>query len=82
MIKLAGKANLMNNPEIKELDPNTKQSKFSLKVNSTVFIDLPPYLTIVSWMMMVLMTMIKNIGLLKKFSKTFVSSGLSFLALI
>lgn len=60
----------MNNPDSNDTDPNNKQSTFSLKLSSTVFIDFPPYFIIVNWMMIVLTIMIKNIGLLKKFSNT------------
>lgn len=82
MIKLAGKITLINNPEMIEDEPNKRQKRFSLKESSTVFIDLPPYLTIVNWMMMVAMRITKKRGLLKKCSKTLVSSGFNFLALI
>lgn len=48
MIKLAGKTNLINNPDTKDDEPNTKHKRFSWNVNSTVFIDFPPYLIIVN----------------------------------
>lgn len=65
-----------------EVDPKSKHSRFYLKLSSTVFSDYPPYLTMVSWMMMVHTTITKNSLLLKKLSKTLYSSALSFLALI
>lgn len=68
--------------ERREVEPRIKHSKFSLKLSSTVLRDLPPYLTMVSWMIIVETTMIKNNLLLKKFSKTLTSSGFNFLALI
>ena len=69
-------------PESKELDPRSKQRRFSLKLSSTVLRDLPPYLTMVSWMMIVQTKITKKSLLLKKLSKTLYSSDLSFLALI
>lgn len=59
-----------------------RHNKFSLKLNSTVLSDFPPYLTIVNWMTIVATKIIKNNGLLKKFSKTFASVCFNFLALI
>jgi len=38
----------MNSPDNNDEDPNNKHNKFSLNDNSTVFIDLPPNLTIVN----------------------------------
>jgi len=54
----------------REVEPRIRQSRFSLKLSSTVWRDFPPYLTMVSWMMMVDTKMIRNNLLLKKFSKT------------
>ena len=48
MIKLLGRANLMTKPDNKVEEPNKIQSKFSWNVRSTVFIDSPPYFTIVN----------------------------------
>ena len=73
---------LVNKPYTKDDEPNTKHNKFSLKVNSTVFIDFPPYLIIVNWMMIVAIRITKNNGLLKKCSNTLASLIFSFLALI
>ena len=69
-------------PESIELDPNIRQRRFSLKLSSTVLRDFPPYLTMVSWMMMVETTMIKKSLLLKKFSKMLYSSDFNLRALI
>lgn len=82
IIKLYGKANLINNPDNKDDEPKIIHKRFSLNESSTVFIDSPPYLTIVNWIIIVAIMMIKKSGLLKKFSKTLDYSGLSFLALI
>ena len=81
-MRFSGKNVLTNKPAINEKVPKIMQSKFSLKLSSTVFIDFPPYLTMVNWMMIVATKMIKNNGLFKKFSKTLASLCLSFLALI
>ena len=72
----------MANPDHSERVPRMMQNKFSAKESSTVFMDFPPYFTMVSWMTIVPTTMIKNMGLLKKFSNTFNSLGLSLRALI
>jgi hypothetical protein len=45
---LAGKMILKRRQDKIEVEPNNKQSKFSLKLSSTVLSDSPPYLTIVS----------------------------------
>lgn len=57
----------MNNPLKMELDPNNRHNIFSENESSTVFIDFPPYFTIVSWIMIVPTIIIKKSGLLKKF---------------
>lgn len=67
MIKFYGNNAFMNNPLINEVDPSNKHSKFSENESSTVFIDFPPYFTIVNWMRIVPTKMIKKRGLLKKF---------------
>lgn len=82
IIKLWGRISFINSPDKRVEDPNKIHKRFSWKDNSTVFIDYPPYFTIVNWMIIVAMIMIKKRGLLKKCSKTLVSSGLSFLAFI
>lgn len=82
MIRFSGRKVLITRPCSKENVPKIMHNKFSLKLNSTVLRDFPPYLTIVSWMTIVLTIMIKKRGLLKKFSKTFASVCFNFLALI
>ncbi len=79
---LSGKIVFVNRPYTNDDEPNTKHNKFSLKVSSTVFIDFPPYLTIVNWMIIVAIKITKNNGLLKKCSNTLTSLIFSFLALI
>jgi len=46
--KLAGRMILKARAERREMDPSIRQRRFSLKLNSTVLRDSPPYLTIVS----------------------------------
>lgn len=57
-------------PDNKEKVPKIIQNKFSAKLNSTVLSDFPPYLTMVNCIIIVPTMIIKNIGLLKKFSNT------------
>lgn len=82
MINVYGRKIFTIRPANNENVPKIMQNKFSAKASSTVFRDLPPYFTMVNWMMMVPTRMIKNMGLLKKFSNTFTSLCFSFLALI
>jgi hypothetical protein len=63
---------LKKNPANNESDPNNKHKIFYSKVNSTVLRDLPPNLTIESWIIIVKMRITTNRGLLKKFLKTFI----------
>ncbi len=71
MIRLLGSAILISNPDHKDKDPKIRHKQFYLKLSYTVFSDLPPYFTIYSWMIIVPTNIIKNNGLLKKFSNTF-----------
>lgn len=48
MIKCYGKTDFINKPYTNDDDPKTTQSTFSWKLNSTVFIDFPPYFTMVN----------------------------------
>jgi hypothetical protein len=82
MIRFSGRIVFINSPPIKDKLPNNMQSKFYLKLSSTVFIDFPPYFIIVNWMKIVLSKITKKSGLLRKFSKTFTSACFNFLALI
>jgi hypothetical protein len=65
-----------------EVDPRRRQRRFSLKLSSTVWRDFPPYLTMVSWMMMVATTITRKSLLLKKCSKTLYSLFFNLRALI
>lgn len=66
-MRFSGRNVFINNPAIKENVPKIMQSKFYLKLSSTVLSDFPPYFTIVNCMMIVLTKINKNKGLFKKF---------------
>jgi hypothetical protein len=68
-MRLSGRMTLKARQERREVEPRSRQSRFSLKLSYTVFRDYPPYLTMVSCMMMVATRMIMKRVLLKKFSK-------------
>ena len=73
---------LKSKQDKRETEPRSRQSKFYLKLSSTVLSDFPPYFTITSWMIIVKTTIKRKSLLLKKLSKTLYSSAFSFLALI
>ena len=82
IIKFSGRITLNARQDNIDVDPRSRHSTFYLKLSSTVCRDFPPYLTIVSWMIMVATTITKNNLLLKKFSNTLYSWFFSFLAFI
>jgi hypothetical protein len=63
----SGRITLKSRPESREVDPRTIQSRFYLKLSSTVFSDFPPYRTIKSWIRIVVTRMNRKSLLLKKF---------------